>query len=346
MSFDDIPHVPLAHAPTPLEPLARLRDAVGGPRIWMKRDDCTGLATGGNKTRKLEYLIADAEAQGAHVIVTFGALQSNHARQTAAACARRGLRCELILTPAVPRREDGYETGGNLLLDRLLGARIHRVGEGETPRGILEACLAEHAAAGRRGYVIPTGGSNAVGALGYVRCGREIAAEMRERGLFPTAVIHATSTGGTQAGLLAGLATAGLTTRVIGMNVYTEDSPGLAATVTRLTEEVLTRIAPGLAPGPGAVEVVDGPLGPGYGLPTPQMVEAVSLVARTEGVLLDPVYSGKAMAGLLAMIDRGAFDPEDDVVFVHTGGAAALSVYAGAFTGAGPSGDNSAPAGR
>ncbi|MEE4361400.1 MAG: D-cysteine desulfhydrase family protein [Pseudomonadales bacterium] len=340
MSFDDIPRVPLAHAPTPLEPLGRLRDAVGGPRIWIKRDDCTGLATGGNKTRKLEYLIAEAEAAQAEVVVTFGALQSNHARQTAAACARRGLRCELILTPAVPRTEDGYERAGNLLLDRLLGARVHRVGEGETPRAVLDRILEDHADAGRRAYVIPTGGSNAVGALGYVRCGREIAAQFRERGLFPTAVIHGTSTGGTQAGLLAGLVTAGLTTRVVGINVYTEDTDGLRATVARLTDEVLTRIAPGMAPGPGAVEVEDGQLGAGYGIATPQMVEAVSLLARTEGILLDPVYSGKAMAGLLAMIDRGAFDPEDDVVFVHTGGTTALSVYTSVFAGPSETGDN------
>lgn len=331
MTFDDIARVELAHAPTPLEPMERLQATLGGPRIWIKRDDCTGLATGGNKTRKLEYLIADAEAQGADTVLTFGALQSNHARQTAAACARRGLGCDLILTPAVARTRDDYPRNGNLLLDHLLGARIHRVAEGEEASDVLERVQAAHAAAGRHCALIPTGGSNAVGALGYVRCALEIAATCRERNLFPSALVHATSTGGTQAGLLAGLRLAGLTTRVLGVNVYTPDTAGLVATVGRLTGEVLARIVPGMTAGAGAVEVEDGHLGEGYGIPTAGMVEAVELVARTEGILLDPVYSGKAMAGLLALVRRGAFAEDDDLVFVHTGGTAALSAYTGAF---------------
>lgn len=331
MTFDDLPHLALSHTPTPLEPLARLREAVGGPRIWLKRDDCTGLAGGGNKTRKLEYLIAEAEAEGASAVITFGALQSNHARQTAAACARRGLTCDLILTQAVPREVDGYQRSGNLLLDRLLGARVHCLGASEAPAARLEQILAEHAAAGRRGYVIPVGGSNATGALGYVRAAREIAAQCRDRGIFPAAVVHATSTGGTQAGLLAGFSLEGLATRVIGINVYTADSAGIKDRIERLTEAVLARLAPGMTLAAHGVEVIDGFLGEGYGIPTGAMTEAVSLVARTEGVLLDPVYSGKAMAGLLAMIDRAAFATDDDLVFVHTGGAQALPVYASAF---------------
>ncbi|TVS18590.1 MAG: pyridoxal-phosphate dependent enzyme, partial [Gammaproteobacteria bacterium] len=239
MTFDDLPRVHLVHAPTPLEPLGALRAHMGGPRIWMKRDDCTGLAGGGNKTRKLEYLIAEAEAEGAKAVVTFGALQSNHARQTAAACARRGLTCDLILIPAVARDEDDYSRSGNLLLDGILGARVHRLGPGQTPAAVLETVLAEHAAAGRRGYVIPAGGSNATGALGYVRAAREIAAQCRERGIYPAAVIHATSTGGTQAGLLAGFRLEGLSTRVIGINVYSRDSDQIAARIEALTAEVL-----------------------------------------------------------------------------------------------------------
>lgn len=331
MSFEDIARVPLIHDDTPLEPLGRLREVVGGPRIWMKRDDCTGLATGGNKSRKLEYLLAEAEAEGADVVLTFGALQSNHARQTAAACARRGIACELILTPSVPRTIDDYERSGNLLLDNLLGARVHRVPEGGEAKAIAREIMAEHGAAGRRCTIVPIGGSNAVGALGYVRCAREIARDMRARGLYPQAVVHATSSGGTQAGLVAGFAFAGLATRVVGINTYTKDVERLRGTVASLAGEVLTRIAPGLALEPGAVEIEDGHLGEGYGIPTPAMAEAVRLVAQTEGVLLDPVYSGKAMAGLLAMIRRGAFAEDDDVVFVHTGGAAALGVYTSAF---------------
>ncbi len=332
MTFDDLPRVNLVHAPTPLEPLGALRERMGGPRIWMKRDDCTGLAGGGNKTRKLEYLIAEAEAEGARAVITFGALQSNHARQTAAACARRGLTCDLILVPAVPREEDDYTRSGNLLLDGILGARVHCLKPGEKPAAVLETVLAEHAAAGRRGYVIPTGGSNATGALGYVRAAREIAAQCRERGIYPAAVVHATSTGGTQAGLLAGFRLEGLSTRVIGINVYSRDSDQIAARIEVLTAEVLARLAPGMAPAANGVEVVDGFLGEGYGLPTAAMVDAVTLLARSEGVLLDPVYSGKGMAGLLAMLERGAFVEDDDLIFLHTGGAQALSVYTSAFS--------------
>lgn len=331
MTFDDLPRVALAHEPTPLEALGGLHQQLGGPRVWVKRDDCTGLAGGGNKTRKLEYLIAEAEAEGADAVVTFGALQSNHARQTAAACARRGLACDLILAPAVPREVDGYASGGNLLLDRLLGARVHQLEAGEAPAEVLKTVLAEHAAAGRRGYVIPAGGSNATGALGYVRAAREVANQCRQRGIYPAAVIHATSTGGTQAGLLAGFRLEGLSTRVIGINVYHEDSAGLAAQIEALTAQVLSRIAPGIAPAADGVEVVDGFLGAGYGLPTAAMVDAVGLIASREGLLLDPVYSGKAMAGLLAMLERGAFVEDDDLIFLHTGGTPALSVYASAF---------------
>lgn len=331
MTFDDLTRVTLTHEPTPLEALGGLQRQLGGPRIWVKRDDCTGLAGGGNKTRKLEYLIAEAEAEGADAVVTFGALQSNHARQTAAACAKRGLACDLILAPAVPRDVDGYRKGGNLLLDRLLGARIHPLAAGEAPAEVLQSILADHAAAGRRGYVIPAGGSNATGALGYVRAARELAAQCRQRGIYPAAVIHATSTGGTQAGLLAGFRLEGLSTRVIGINVYHEDSAGLAAQIEALTSRVLARIAPGMAPAADGVEVVDGFLGPGYGIPSPAMVAAVNLLASREGLLLDPVYSGKAMAALLAMLERGAFLEDDDLIFLHTGGTPALSTYASAF---------------
>ena len=331
MSFEDIPRVNLTHGETPLEPLGRLREVVGGPRLWIKRDDCTGLASGGNKTRKLEYLIADAEAAGADAVLTFGALQSNHARQTAAACARRGLACDLILRESVPREVDNYPVAGNLLLDDLLGARVHRVPIQNDPREVAEQVMAEHAAAGRRCVLVPTGGSNAVGALGYVRCALEIAAGFSARGLFPQAIVHSTSSGGTQAGLVAGCQLAGLATRVIGVNTYTNDSPKLAARIESLAREVLERVEPGAVLPPGAVEIEDGHLGEGYGVPTDEMADAVRLVARTEGILLDPVYSGKAMAGLLAMIRRNAFSEDDDVVFVHTGGAMALGVYASAF---------------
>jgi L-cysteate sulfo-lyase len=329
MSFDDLPRAPLAHLPTPLEPLARFSGRLGDARIWIKRDDCTGLATGGNKTRKLEYLIADAEAAGADTVVTFGALQSNHARQTAAACARRGLGCDLVLTDPVGRTEPGYADGANLLMDDLLGARVHRVPADGTVQATFDAVAGELGRAGRRPYVIPTGGSDAVGTLGYVRCALEIAEQCRARGIFPGTVVHATSTGGTQAGLLAGFAMAGLATRVVGVNVYTGDRDAQAARIDRLARETLSRAAPGTELHDDAVEIVHDQLGAGYGVPTDAMVEAVRLLARTEGVLLDPVYSGKGMAAVVDRVRRGAL--ADDVVFVHTGGTAALPVYRDAF---------------
>ena len=337
MSFHDIPRVNLIHGPTPLEPLARLRTEIRGPRIWLKRDDCTGLGGGGNKSRKLEYLIAAAEAEGADCVVTYGALQSNHARQTAAAAARRGLGCDLVLQASVPREIDDYPRAGNLLLDDLFGARIHRIAAGEDRRAHGREVIAAHAAAGRRCAEVPVGGSSAIGALGYVRCAAEIAEACTLRGIFPAAVLHSTSSGGTQAGLVAGFASESvapaLPLRVVGINTYRDDGAAIAEHVRTLAEETLARIEPGSTLPADAVEVVDGHVGAGYGRPTRAMTDAVRLLARTEGVLLDPVYSGKAFAGLLALVAEGRFDDDDDVIFIHTGGAPALGVYTSAFEG-------------
>lgn len=331
MHFDDLPRVTLGHLPTPLEPLASLQFTPTGPRVWVKRDDCTGLAFGGNKTRKLEYLLADAEQQGATAIVTFGALQSNHARQTAAACARRGLACALILRDAVGRQVDDYARNANLLYDDLFGAAVHRVPRDSTPEAMLKIVLYELAEAGHRPYVVPTGGSSEVGALGYARCALEIAAEFKARGLYPGTVIHATSTGGTQGGLVAGFRYAGLATRVLGINVYKTDSAAIAAEVKTLGQAVLDRLDPTLRLTDKDVEVLDGFLGEGYGKPTAAMVQALRRLASQEGLLFDPVYSGKALAGLLALLEADRLS--DDVVFIHTGGAAALPVYASEFLG-------------
>ncbi|MEC8021584.1 MAG: D-cysteine desulfhydrase family protein [Pseudomonadota bacterium] len=331
MHFDDLPRVTLGHLPTPLEPLAIHQSTPTGPRVLVKRDDCTGLAFGGNKTRKLEYLLADAEQQGATAIVTFGALQSNHARQTAAACARRGLECALILRDAVGRQVDDYARNANLLYDDLFGAAVHRVPRDSTPEAMLKTVLSELAEAGHRSYVVPTGGSSEVGALGYARCALEIAAEFKARGLYPGAVIHATSTGGTQGGLVAGFRYAGLATRVLGINVYKTDSAAIAAEVKTLGQAVLDRLDPTLRLTDKDVEVLDGFLGEGYGKPTAAMVQALRRLASKEGLLFDPVYSGKALAGLLALLEADRLS--DDVVFIHTGGAAALPVYASEFLG-------------
>ncbi len=304
--------------------------------MWIKRDDCTGLAGGGNKTRKLEFLLAEARASGADTVVTFGAMQSNHARQTAAASARLGLQCELILSRRVQYSSDEYEHGGNLLLDDLLGARVHLV-QPQASATTWQQRRGELLAAGRVPYVVPTGGSSATGALGYVVCADEILAQSSSAGFRPTAVVHASSSGGTQAGLVAGCARSARAHRttavpVIGVNTYAVDAAQQRAQITQLTNAVLTLLQ--LAPvEPDAIQIEQGYLGADYGIPTQAMVEAVRIAAETEGLLLDPVYSGKAMAGMIGMIRAGRFSASDHVVFIHTGGAAALSPYRQAFAG-------------
>jgi L-cysteate sulfo-lyase len=324
-----IPRIDLGFTPTPLEPLDRLSESLGGPRIWIKRDDCTGLATGGNKTRKLEFLMADAMAQRADTVITFGAVQSNHARQTAAACAKLGLECHLILTRRVAWKHPEYETNGNVLFDRLLGAHVH----------LLESADAENASAkliddltrkGRRCYVVPTGGSNAIGALGYVRCAAEILDQSQRSGFRPDLIVHATSSGGTQTGLIAGLAAAGSECGVIGINVYDTDHERLERRMHRLLGELLQRLQL-VADISGRVRIVHDFVGEDYGIPTRETLQAITTLAATEGVLVDPVYSGKGLGGLFEMIRRNDLATCDNAVFVHTGGVASLPVYASAF---------------
>ena len=207
-AIDTLPRVSLAHLPTPLQPLDRLSAALGGPRIWLKRDDCTGLGTGGNKTRKLEFLLGEAIDQAADVVLTFGAVQSNHARQTAAACASQGLECHLLLARKVPWPDPGYETLGNVQLDGLFGAHIHIL-EVADVEGHTKSLLSEFTDQSRRPYVIPVGGSNATGALGYSDCARELAIQCADQGIELTDVIHATSSAGREAVLVAGFAAIG-----------------------------------------------------------------------------------------------------------------------------------------
>lgn len=330
--LQDLPRVRLAHLPTPLEPLDRLSEALRGPRIWMKRDDCTGLGTGGNKTRKLEFLLGAARAEGADVVVTFGAVQSNHARQTAAACAALGLECHLILARKVPWTDVNYERLGNVLLDRLFGAHVHLV-EPDQVAAELAALKGRLADRDRRLYVIPTGGSNPTGALGYATG----AIELLDQTSFPlTHIVHATSSAGTQGGLLAGLSLADRSGEVTvhGINVSEPASEleALRQTIRDLANGALELAGAAPAVDDRQVRVDSTYLGEGYGLPTPATLEAVHRVAEIEGILLDPVYTGKAMSGLIGMIANGELDGVEDVVFVHTGGAASLPVYAGALT--------------
>ncbi len=333
--ISDAPRLELGFLPTPLVPLERLSARPGGPRLWLKRDDCTGLATGGNKTRKLEYLLADAIRQQADAIVTFGAVQSNHARQTAAACAAAGLPCHLVLARKVPWPHPHYDTSGNVLLDRLLGADVQVVAP-DAFADARAALLDRLERDGRLPYVIPVGGSSHVGAMGYTRCAMELMEQSRALEFALTDVVHASSSAGTQAGLLAGFAGLvldgdGTAPRVHGINVSEVDPTVLPKDVQRLVGEVIAERGLDAAVAAEDVRLDDRYLGDGYGLPTEATVAAIRLLAGTEGVLLDPVYSGKAFAALVDRIERGEFAGVDDVVFIHTGGTASLAVYDTAF---------------
>ena len=312
----------LANLPTPLERMERLSKAIKGPEIWIKRDDETGLATGGNKTRKLEMLIADALAQGAGVVLTAGGVQSNHCRQTAAAAARAGLDCVLVLRgEALPREQ----WTGNLLLDDLLGARIWWAGASEGPDA-LEAATEAERAAGRKPYAIPVGGSNAVGAAAYAQAFEELWGQMVAQGIDFDRILFASGSGGTQAGLVVGAKACGYRGQVLGISV-SRTSEHLREMVSALLEPTAAGLGLDLAFGPEDVQVNDDYLGGGYGVLTDAEREAVRLVARNEGILLDPVYTGKAMAGLLGLVRRGEIGADERVLFWHTGGTPALFAY-------------------
>jgi L-cysteate sulfo-lyase len=320
------PRIRLGHLPTPLEPMEGLTRALGGPRLWIKRDDCTGLSSGGNKTRKLEFLMADAVARGADVVVTQGATQSNHARQTAAAAARLGLGCHILLEDRTRRTDADYTANGNVLLDRLHDARIeHRPG-GSDMQAEMEALAERLSASGRRPYVIPGGGSTPLGALGYVNAALELVHQSVSIGLRIDHLVHATGSAGTQAGLAVGLHAMNSPIRLLGIGVRAprEKQESMVHDLACRTWDLLG--LRGQLPRETVVADCDH-VGPGYGLPTPGMVEAVTLAARTEGLLLDPVYTGKGLAGLIDRVRKGHFGKDENVVFLHTGGSAALFGY-------------------
>jgi D-cysteine desulfhydrase family pyridoxal phosphate-dependent enzyme len=308
--------LPLAHRPTPIEPLDRLTDWLGGPRLLVKRDDQTGLALGGNKARKLEHLCAEALARGCDTLVTGGGPQSNHCRMTAAAANRLGLECHLALA--------GSSTDpptGNLLLDRLLGAHLHPTGARAyyEIESSIEAVADEVRSAGRRPYAIPVGGASVTGALGYVDAAREMAGQLAEPVDW---IVVADGSGGTHAGLLAALdaSTKTSSTRILGVDVGTR--PDLDEQVPLLA--AATAAAVDLPPPSGAVHIDHTRFGAGYGKPTPESLEALRAVARLKGLILDPVYTSKAMGGLIGWIREGRFTDRQTVLFWHTGGAPAL----------------------
>ncbi|MEX2208486.1 MAG: D-cysteine desulfhydrase family protein [Myxococcota bacterium] len=319
------PRVALAHLPTPLEPLDGLTRTLGpGPRIFAKRDDCTGLAFGGNKVRKLEYLIGEALAEGADTVITTGGVQSNHARQTAAAAAKLGLACELVLPRMVAGRDPAYDASGNRLLDEWLGARVQIV---DRPAEVVPAVAeiqARAAARGGKAAFIPAGGSSPTGCFGYAQAALELASQLERERLELSAIVLAVSTGGTLAGLLVGLEALGLSIPVIGIGVYAAREQ-VGAAVAELAARTSERLESPAVPA-SRLGLLDDWLGPGYGLPSDAMREAVALAARSEGLLLDPVYTGKAMAGLIGLRRQGNL-PAGNLLFWHTGGAPGLFAY-------------------
>ena len=323
--LSEFPSVPLCHQPTPLEFMPRMSESLGGPRLWIKRDDCTGLATGGNKTRKLEFLIADAIEKGADMVVTQGAVQSNHVRQTAAAACKFGLDCHALLERRVPDRADDYETTGNVLFDQMFGTSLEFRPAGLDMNAEAMVVTEKLAAAGRKPYFIPGGGSNEIGALGYVSCAYELLDQIKANNLDVGWIVLATGSAGTHAGMLAGLHAAGSTIPVMGISVRQPEEKQIAAVhkLAVLTAAQLTDTPLGVE----KVIVDDGYVGAGYGQPTQGTLDAINLIARREGLLFDPVYSGKGLAGMIGLAGQNFFESDKDVIFLHTGGAAALFAY-------------------
>jgi L-cysteate sulfo-lyase len=335
---ESFPRVCLTHSPTPLEFAPRLSKLLG-IELWIKRDDCTGLGGGGNKTRKLEFLIADAKDKGADTLVTLGGTQSNHARQTAAAAAKFGFDCELVLQAVSGTPTTNYSNNGNRLLDQLFAAKIHSLSEDADIEHYAQQLLTKLTKKGRSPYLIPIGGSNVIGSLGYVKCAEELNQQLASpNSNYPQEfeqIILASGSAGTQAGLLAGLIASNNQTKVLGINVSRPSSEQ-----DKLVYELLKRVISELNLKPDQVsesllrERVNtngNYYGEGYGQVTDSMLEAVKTCAELEGLLLDPVYSGKAMAGLFDLCRKGEIAPGSRVMFLHTGGSAGLFAYQEVF---------------
>lgn len=311
---------------TPIEPLKHLSQHLGGPKLFIKRDDLLGLAGGGNKTRKLEFLIADALAQGADTLITVGAVQSNHCRLTLAAAIKEGLKCRLVLEERVPNSYKPAASGNNFLFQLLGAEAITVVPAGSDLMAAMQAVVDELTAQDRQGYIIPGGGSNALGALGYVACAEEMMAQTFEMGLRIDHIICASGSGGTHAGLVTGLEGVNAAIPVTGISVRAKKAAQEAKLHT-LANETAERLGFRGTIRQDAFAVLDDYVGEGYSLPTDSMTEAVKLFARLEGILLDPVYTGKAAAGLIDLVRQGRFTTDENILFVHTGGSPALYAY-------------------
>ncbi|MCP4493680.1 MAG: D-cysteine desulfhydrase [Gammaproteobacteria bacterium] len=331
MHLSRYPRLHFAHLPTPLEPMQRLSEHLGGPNLWIKRDDCTGLSSGGNKTRKLEFLMADAVAQNADCIITQGATQSNHARQTTAIAAKLGLECHVLLEDRTSYEDPAYVYNGNVLLDQLHGSTISKRPADTDMNAAMDDLALQLRDDGKKPYIIPGGGSNEIGALGYVNAAVELTTQANDRSLRIDHLVHATGSSGTQAGLVLGME--GMNS---GIPVY-----GVGVRAPKLKQEEMVfdlaqRTAEYMGLNPDIVKrerVVANSdyVGDGYGLPTDAMVEAVKMMAQYEGILLDPVYAGKGFSGLIDLIRKGHFKQAENVVFLHTGGSVSLFAYADVF---------------
>ena len=309
--------------------MPRLSEALGGPRLWIKRDDCTGLATGGNKTRKLEFLMAAALEANADIIVTQGAVQSNHVRQTAAAACKLGLDCHALLERRVPGKGDDYEQTGNVFFDQMFNTQIEFRPPGLDMNAEAQQVTEKLRLNGRSPYFIPGGGSNETGALGYVSSAQELLHQLRENKLTPKLIMLSTGSAGTHAGMIAGFHALNCDIPIMGISVRQPEDVQIdnvyklaVKTAALLTDKPLSL---------DRVLVDDGYVGEGYGIPTDGTLAAINMVARNEGILLDPVYSGKGMAGLIGQIEGGQINSDGEVIFLHTGGAVSLFAYEDQF---------------
>ena len=331
--FDSIrvPRYRLLDGPTPIHALPRLSTYLGGANIYVKREDSAGVGGGGNKLRKLELLIGEALLGGADTIITVGGRQSNHARLTAAAAARAGMRCEVVLTRSVPRDDTDYIESGNILLNNLFNARVHDLSASVDAMAYAVARADELHAAGHRVYVCPFGGSSPIGCVAYAACAAEIAQQSQANGLRFDRIVVPNGSGGTHAGLVAGFAA--LATGMIEVDAYTVYAPADDAYRTTLAKVRQTARILNFDRGisPDAVRVDSSQLGSGYGMPTDSMRQAVRLLASQEGLLLDPVYSGKAFAGLIEGITSGRYASDKNILFIMTGGLPGLFAYRNEF---------------
>lgn len=320
----------LAHLPTPLERLDRLTKELGGPEIWIKRDDCTGMSTGGNKTRKLEFLMAEAELEGAEMVITQGATQSNHARQTAAFAAKMGMQCHIVLEDRTASNNANYNNNGNVLLDHLHGATTEKRASGPDFNALIDDMATKMRADGKKVYAIPGGGSNATGALGYVNCAFELLSQVNDNGTKIDHIVTATGSAGTQAGLIVGLKAMNAQIPLLGIGVRAPKAKQ-EENVFNLACKTAEKLGcPGIVERQDVVANTDY-VGAGYGIPTESGLEAIQMFAELEAILLDPVYSAKGAAGFIDLIRKGHFKKGERVVFLHTGGSVALFGYDAAF---------------